>query len=78
MKMLEVLLQAGAKSIPEFVQGRTPLHEAALHGHLQAALVLIKQLGAASMQVRLGLAGTHHADHPLLTPWCTGLQGFHG
>jgi len=37
VRMLEVLLQAGAKSIPEFVHYHSPLHAAAINGHLQGA-----------------------------------------
>jgi ankyrin repeat protein len=51
VRMLEVLLGQGAKSIPEFVHYHTPLHLAALYGHLPAALALIAAQGAASVQV---------------------------
>ncbi|KAF5840270.1 ankyrin repeat-containing domain protein [Dunaliella salina] len=50
VRMLEVLLQAGAKSIPEFVHYHTPLHAAASNGHLPACVTLIRAQGVAATQ----------------------------
>ena len=50
--MLDVLLAAGAKSIGEFAYLRTPLHVAAEHNHLPAALMLLMAQGSSAAQVR--------------------------